>query len=151
MVSEPTLWSIECGSLAFLGAYGRAYELPTFQQGVNLLSGVRGEIEFIRDEFECMPAFLSVVDAKKENDQELKVWVKQVCDAAHGTKDVIDKFMLHLAHHHGNRFCGFLCEIPHFIKTIKAYHQIASKVQRIKSRSSIFPMDVRDTKIDMVY
>ncbi|GMQ04102.1 hypothetical protein CsSME_00049634 [Camellia sinensis var. sinensis] len=81
-----------------------------------------------------MSAFLSVADAKEENDQELKVWVKQVRDAAYGTEDVIDKFMLHLAHHHGNGFRGFLCKIPRFIKTLKAHHQIAFEVQGIKSR-----------------
>ncbi|KAL7211221.1 hypothetical protein ACSBR2_014156 [Camellia fascicularis] len=45
-----------------------------FQQEVNLLSGVRGEIEYIIDDFQGMSTFLSVVDAKEENDQELKVW-----------------------------------------------------------------------------
>ncbi|XP_028121410.1 disease resistance protein RPM1-like [Camellia sinensis] len=92
-----------------------------------------------------MSTFLGVADAKEENVQELKVWVKLVRNAAYGTEDVIDKFKLHLAHHHGNGFRGFLCKIPRFIKTLKAHHQIASEVLRIKSK------DVRDTKIDMVY
>ncbi|KAI7988119.1 Disease resistance protein PIK6-NP [Camellia lanceoleosa] len=99
------------------------------QQEVNLLSG--GEfIEYIRDDFERMSAFLSVADAKEENDQELKVWVKQVRDAAFGTEDVIDKFKLHLAHHHGNGFCGFLRKIPRFNKTLKAHHRIASPLHQ---------------------
>ncbi|KAL7188075.1 hypothetical protein ACSBR1_038012 [Camellia fascicularis] len=59
---------------------------------------------------------------------------QRVRDAAYGTEDVIDKFKLHLAHHHGNGFRGFLRKIPRFIKTLKAHHQIASEVLRIKSR-----------------
>ncbi|KAL7166718.1 hypothetical protein ACSBR2_037397 [Camellia fascicularis] len=107
---------------------------PFLQQEMNLLSGVRGEIEYIKDEFEHMSTFLTVAEAREENDQELKVWVKQVRDVAYGTEDVKEKFMLHLAHHHGNGFRGFLCKIPYFVKTLKARHQIASEVQRIKSK-----------------
>ncbi|KAL7188103.1 hypothetical protein ACSBR1_038040 [Camellia fascicularis] len=86
-----------------------------------------------------MSAFLSVAEAKEENDQELKVLVKQVCGSAYGIEDVTDKFMLYLAHHHGNGFHGFLCKIPHFIKTLKARHQIASEDQsRIDEREMIY-------------
>ncbi|THF94275.1 hypothetical protein TEA_023426 [Camellia sinensis var. sinensis] len=107
---------------------------PFLQQEMNLLSEVRGEIEYIKDEFEHMSTFLTVAEAKEENDKELKVWVKQVRDAAYGTEDVKEKFMLHIAHHRGNGFRGFLCKIPYFVKTLKARHQIASEVQRIKSK-----------------
>ncbi|CAL5421755.1 unnamed protein product [Camellia sinensis] len=106
-----------------------------FLQGkVNLLSGVWEEIEYVRDEFERMSAFLRVADSMEENDPELKVWVKQVRDAAYDTADVLDKFKLHLAHHHGDGFRGFICKISCSIKTLKARYQIAYEVQRIKKR-----------------
>ncbi|KAL7211218.1 hypothetical protein ACSBR2_014153 [Camellia fascicularis] len=63
------------------------------------------------DEFESMSAFLKVVDAKEETDLDLKVWVKQVRDAAHDTEDVLDKFRLHLVDHHGDGFGGFVLKI----------------------------------------
>ncbi|KAL7188040.1 hypothetical protein ACSBR1_037977 [Camellia fascicularis] len=44
-------------------------------------------MEDIRDEFERMSAFLRVADAKEESDPQLKVWVKQVRDAAYDTED----------------------------------------------------------------
>ncbi|KAI7997525.1 Disease resistance protein RPM1 [Camellia lanceoleosa] len=106
-----------------------------FLQGkVNLLSGVWEEIEYVRDEFERMSAFLRVADSMEENDPELKVWVKQVRDAAYDTADVLDKFKLHLAHHHGDGFRGFICKIICSVKTLKARYQIAYEVQRIKKR-----------------
>ncbi|KAL7170994.1 hypothetical protein ACSBR2_035786 [Camellia fascicularis] len=106
-----------------------------FLQGkVNLLSGVWEEIEYVRDEFERMSAFLRVADSMEENDPELKVWVKQVRDAAYDTADVLDKFKLHLAHHHGDGFRGFICKITCSVKTLKARYQIAYEVQRIKKR-----------------
>ncbi|CAL5441189.1 unnamed protein product [Camellia sinensis] len=110
-------------------------KLAPFLQGeVNLLSGVREAMEDIRDEFERMSAFLRVADAKEESDPQLKVWVKQVRDAAYETEDVLDKFKLHLAHHHGDGFGGFLRKVFYLAKTLKARHQIASEIQRIKSR-----------------
>ncbi|XP_028091847.1 disease resistance protein RPM1-like [Camellia sinensis] len=107
---------------------------PFLQEEVNLLSGVREAMEDIRDEFQRMSAFLRVADAMEERDPELKVWVKQVRDAAYDTEYVLDKFKLHLAQHHGDGFGGFLRKSFYFAKTLIARHQIASEIQRIKSR-----------------
>ncbi|KAL7188045.1 hypothetical protein ACSBR1_037982 [Camellia fascicularis] len=107
---------------------------PFLQGEVNLLCGVREAMEDIRDEFERMSAFLRVADAKEKSDPGLKVWVKQVRDAAYDTEDVLDKFKLHLAHHDGDGFGGFLRKVFYFAKTLIARHQIASEIQRIKSR-----------------
>ncbi|GMQ04099.1 hypothetical protein CsSME_00049631 [Camellia sinensis var. sinensis] len=108
---------------------------PFLQGEVNLLSGVREKMEDIRDEFERMSVFLKVADAKEEeSDLELKVWIKQVRDVAYDTEDVLDKFKLHLVHHRDNGFGGFLCKVFYFAKTLKARHQIASEIQRIKSK-----------------
>ncbi|KAL7188108.1 hypothetical protein ACSBR1_038045 [Camellia fascicularis] len=81
---------------------------PFLQGEVNLLSGVQEAMEDIRDEFERMSAFLRVADTTEEREPELKVWVKQVRDATYDTEDVLDKFKLHLAQHHGDGFSGFL-------------------------------------------
>ncbi|XP_028101135.1 putative disease resistance protein At1g50180 [Camellia sinensis] len=107
---------------------------PFLQQEANLLTGVRDEIQYIRDEFERMTAFLRVADAMEENDPELKVWVKQVREAAYDIGDVLELFMLRLGHHHGAGFRGFLRKVSCCIKTLIARHQIGSEVQRMKSR-----------------
>ncbi|KAI8533786.1 hypothetical protein RHMOL_Rhmol10G0036000 [Rhododendron molle] len=107
---------------------------PYLQEEVNLLTGVREEIEDIRDEFERMTNFLRVADAVEETSLELKVWVKQVREAAYDTADALDMYMLRLGHQHGAGFSGFLRKVSCFIKTLKARHHIASEVKRIKSR-----------------
>ncbi|GMP52535.1 hypothetical protein CsSME_00018307 [Camellia sinensis var. sinensis] len=111
---------------------------PFLQQEANLLTRVREEIQYIRDEFDSMSAFLRVADAMEENDPELKpklkVWVKQVREAAYDIGDVLDLFMLRLGHRHGHGFCGFLRKVSYFIKISIARHQIASEVQRMKSK-----------------
>ncbi|GFZ16607.1 hypothetical protein Acr_25g0010160 [Actinidia rufa] len=107
---------------------------PFLQEEVNLLTGVRDEIEYIRDEFERMTAFLRVADAMEERDPELKVWVKQVRESAYDIADALDMYMLRPGHHHGNGVRGFLRKVSCYIKTIKVRHQIAFEVKRIKSR-----------------
>ncbi|KAL7249325.1 hypothetical protein ACSBR1_011474 [Camellia fascicularis] len=107
---------------------------PYLQQEAHLLTGVQNEIEYIRDEFDRMMSFLRVTDAIEENDPELKVWVNQVHEAAYDIGDVLDLFMLRLGHRHGHGFCGFLHKVSYFIKASIARHQIASEVQRMKSK-----------------
>ncbi|XP_028070543.1 putative disease resistance protein At1g50180 [Camellia sinensis] len=107
---------------------------PFLQQEANLLTGVRDEIQYISDEFERMTAFLRVADAMEENDPELKVWVKQVQEAAYDIGDVLELFMLRLGHRHGAGFRGFLRKVSCCIKTLIARHQIGYEVQRMKSR-----------------
>ncbi|XP_057478397.1 disease resistance protein RPM1-like [Actinidia eriantha] len=104
------------------------------QEEVNLLTGARDDIEYIRGEFERMTAFLRVADAMDETDTGIAVWVKQVREAAYDAADALDMHMLRLGHHHGNGLRGFLCKVSCNIKTVKARHQIASEVKRIKSR-----------------
>ncbi|KAH7852396.1 hypothetical protein Vadar_024307 [Vaccinium darrowii] len=107
---------------------------PYLNEEMELLTGVRDEIEFIRGEFERMKNFLKVADAVEDRDPELELWVKQVREAAYETADVLDMYMLCLGHHHGVGLCGFLCKVFWFIKTLIPRHQIASEVKRIKSR-----------------
>ncbi|CAL5335725.1 unnamed protein product [Camellia sinensis] len=70
----------------------------------------------------------------EENNPELKVWVKQVREAAYDIEDVLELYMLRLGHRHGAGFRGFLRKVSCFLRTLKARHQIASEVQRMKSR-----------------
>ncbi|XP_028097486.1 disease resistance protein RPM1-like [Camellia sinensis] len=107
---------------------------PFLQQEANLLIGVQEEIEYIRDEFERMTAFLRVADAMEDNNPQLKVWVRQVREAAYDIGDVLELYMLRLGHRHGAGFRGSLRKVSCFIKTLKARHQIGSEVQRMKSR-----------------
>ncbi|KAE9445428.1 hypothetical protein C3L33_22674, partial [Rhododendron williamsianum] len=107
---------------------------PYLQQVVNLLTGVREEIEYIRAEFKRMTNFLRVADEVEERDLNLKVWVEQVREAAYDTADGLDMYMLRLGHQHGAGFRRYLRKVSCFIKTLKARHQIATEVKRIKFR-----------------
>ncbi|XP_058204017.1 disease resistance protein RPM1-like [Rhododendron vialii] len=109
---------------------------PYLQEEFNLLGGVREDIEYIRAEFERMTHFLRVADAIEDRDPKIKVWVKQVREAAYDTADALDMYMLRLRyrHHRSTGFRTFVHKVSFFIKTLKARHQIASEVKGIKSR-----------------
>ncbi|KAK2993704.1 hypothetical protein RJ640_027056 [Escallonia rubra] len=81
-----------------------------------------------------MRAFLSVADTKEESDPRLQVWIKQVRDVAYDAEDVLDEFILRLANNHRDGFFGSLDRITWCVKKIKARHQIASKIHRIRQR-----------------
>ncbi|KAE9448196.1 hypothetical protein C3L33_19902, partial [Rhododendron williamsianum] len=121
----------EAAVLGLLSNFG-----PYLREEFNLLSGVREDIEYIRAEFERMTHFLRVADAIEDRDLKIKVWVKQVREAAYDTADALDMYMLRLRsrHHQSTGFCAFLHKVSFFIKTLKARHQIASEVKGIKSR-----------------
>ncbi|XP_058204021.1 disease resistance protein RPM1-like [Rhododendron vialii] len=109
---------------------------PFLQEERNLLSGVREDIEYIRDEFERMTHFLRVADATEDRDPKIKIWVKQVREAAYDTADALDTYMLRLKsrHHQSTKIRTFIHKVSFFVKTLKARHQIASEVKGIKSR-----------------
>ncbi|KAK2993706.1 hypothetical protein RJ640_027058 [Escallonia rubra] len=81
-----------------------------------------------------MRAFLSVADAKEERDPLLQVWIKQVREVAYDTEDILDEFILRLANNNSDGFFGSLNRITWCVKKIKARHQIASKIHRIRPR-----------------
>ncbi|KAH7853103.1 hypothetical protein Vadar_033277 [Vaccinium darrowii] len=107
---------------------------PYLNKEMNMLTGVRDAIEYIKDEFERISHFLRVAETVEERDPTLKVLMKQVCEAAYDTADVLDLYMLRLGHHHGVGLRVFLSKVSCVMKTLKARHQIASEVKRIKSR-----------------
>ncbi|XP_058193676.1 disease resistance protein RPM1-like isoform X2 [Rhododendron vialii] len=108
---------------------------PDLREELNLLTGVQEDIEYIRAEFERMTHFLRVADAIEDRDPNLKVWVKQVREAAYDTADALDMYMLRLKHDdHSIGFRNFLPIVSFFIRTVYARNQIASEVKRIKSR-----------------
>ncbi|KAK3418331.1 hypothetical protein EUGRSUZ_H04285 [Eucalyptus grandis] len=104
------------------------------EQEVNLLKGVRGEIELIRDEFERMKAFLEHAESSKDNDPELKVWVKQVRDVAYDVEDILDEFTLNLARDHGDGVMRYLHKIKLSINNLKERRHLSSKITDIRKK-----------------
>ncbi|KAF8394135.1 hypothetical protein HHK36_020341 [Tetracentron sinense] len=108
--------------------------VPLLKQEVNLLRGVKQEVEYIRDELQSIQGFLRDADAREES-QEVKVWVKQVRDIVYDIEDTLDEFMLRLTQQclwHG--FLGFLYKTVNFVTCLKPHHHLATQIQAIKAK-----------------
>ncbi|XP_059439134.1 disease resistance protein RPM1-like [Corylus avellana] len=98
----------------------------------NLLKGVHQEVVDIKDELESIQSFLKDVD-KGDLQAGVKMWVKQVREAAYHIEDVIDEYVLHMAQRrHQQSFLAFLNKIGRLLKYIQPRHDIATKIQDIK-------------------
>ncbi|XP_062096565.1 putative disease resistance RPP13-like protein 3 isoform X2 [Humulus lupulus] len=101
---------------------------------VKLLSGVRDEVVFVKNELDRIRAFLRSADAKEDQDEEIKVWVKQVREVAYDAEDIIDDFLYRFEHTKRHGFYGYLCKMARGIKNLKARRRIASQLQSIERR-----------------
>ncbi|GMN19598.1 hypothetical protein TIFTF001_050945 [Ficus carica] len=102
-----------------------------------LLSRIREEVAFVKDELQSMKAFLPFlqkVDAVEDEDPEIRAWVKQVRELAYDTEDILDEFLYRFEHPPRPGFYGGLCQVARAIKTLKARRRIASELQTVKSR-----------------
>ncbi|XP_059438963.1 disease resistance protein RPM1-like isoform X2 [Corylus avellana] len=97
-----------------------------------LLTGVHREVVNIRDELESIQCFLKDAD-KRDLQDGVKTWVKQVREAAYHIEDVIDEYVFHMAQcRHQQGFIASLHKIGRLMKKLKPHHDIATKIQDIK-------------------
>ncbi|KAL5560154.1 hypothetical protein UlMin_036365 [Ulmus minor] len=104
------------------------------EKEANLLGGVRNEVAAARDELERIKAFLRTADASEDEDEEIKVWVKQVREVAYDAEDILDEFLYRFGAHQRPGFYGYLIKMARTIKTLKARRRIASELASIKTR-----------------
>ncbi|KAL5560142.1 hypothetical protein UlMin_036353 [Ulmus minor] len=104
------------------------------EKEANLLGGVRNEVAAAKDELERIKAFLRAADASEDEDEEIKVWVKQVREVAYDAEDILDEFLYRFGAHQRPGFYGYLIKMARKIKTLKARRRIASQLASIKTR-----------------
>ncbi|XVF83747.1 hypothetical protein PTKIN_Ptkin16aG0517200 [Pterospermum kingtungense] len=93
------------------------------------LSEVREEVERLQAELKRMQCFLKDVDHKQEQDERLRNRVAEIRDLAYDAEDVIDSFILKVAHQGG--FRGI---IKRFTSICTKPFHIGEQVKAIKSK-----------------
>ncbi|ERM97000.1 hypothetical protein AMTR_s00074p00193320 [Amborella trichopoda] len=90
---------------------------------LRLISGVRKDIIWLRDELKTMIAFLEDADRRKSKDALVQIWVEQVREVVYDTEDVLDEFMILEAR-----------KRKFFAKSLVIQHKVGVKIQEIKER-----------------
>ena len=105
-----------------------------------LLRDILEEVADIKDELETIQSFLKDADTRAATEDDLsegvKTWVKQVREVAFRIDVFMDEYLLHMAQHHPHRHLGFngiLQKSARLITMLKPQHEIANKVQKIKT------------------
>ncbi|CAI8596678.1 unnamed protein product [Vicia faba] len=104
--------------------------LPLLKEEAKLLRGIDKEFADIKDELECIQAFLKDADKRVSTIEGVKTWVKQVREAAFRIEDIIDDYMILVGQQPLHP--GFL-SLLHKVKTVIPRRRIASEIQDIKS------------------
>ncbi|CAD6252682.1 unnamed protein product [Miscanthus lutarioriparius] len=98
-----------------------------------LLGRVRGDVEFIKDEMECMNSLIMQLTEAQYRDHLVRPWMKQVVGLTRDCEGNVE----HYIHYVGSRPAddGHLRRALRFLRTIRARHHIASRIRELKIRA----------------
>ncbi|KAF7020005.1 unnamed protein product [Triticum aestivum] len=104
---------------------------------VQLLGGVRRDVQFIKDEMESMNGFLlHVAEAAEEDHHQVGAWMKQVAEVAYASQNSVDRYIQSIGA--GRRepgLLGYLRRLPKLVWTLPTRHRIANQIRELKIRS----------------
>uniref|UniRef100_A0A0E0QAU1 Uncharacterized protein n=1 Tax=Oryza rufipogon TaxID=4529 RepID=A0A0E0QAU1_ORYRU len=107
-------------------------------QEAQLLGGIRGELQHLKDELESMTAFLQDLSGRDECGKQVKIWKKHVREIAYDIEDCIDEFKHQLGDSSSAGGSGpvvFFRKATHILQTTRVRHQIAKQIQELKRRT----------------
>jgi hypothetical protein len=107
-------------------------------QEAQLLGGIRGELQYLKDELESMTAFLQDLAERNEHRKQVKICMKQVREIAYDVEDCIDEFKYHLGNgsHSSGGPVAFFCRTTYILLNTRVRHRIAKQIQELKMRTT---------------
>nr|XP_025877497.1 uncharacterized protein LOC112937010 [Oryza sativa Japonica Group] len=104
-----------------------------------LLGGVRGDVQFIKDEMESMQGFLlDAADAANNNSssQQVLAWQRQVREVAYDSQKCIDHYVQTVgASRPSAGLLGSVQWLPQLVMTLPSRQRTANKIKKLKARA----------------
>ncbi|XP_058114398.1 disease resistance protein RPM1-like [Magnolia sinica] len=103
-------------------------------QEVQLLSGVEGDVAWIKAELQSMKSFLKDADRRRERDAGVEAWIMQVRRLVFDAEDAVDEHMIQTEMHRRLRDGRMGCLVSHacFFRHVITKYQFSSRMQRIR-------------------
>ncbi|XP_045085403.1 disease resistance protein RGA5-like [Aegilops tauschii subsp. strangulata] len=101
-----------------------------------LLGGVRGDVQFIKDEMESMNGFLlDMADTGCQPNNQVRSWMRQVREVAYDSQNCIDRYVQTFgASRPTAGLLGTVRHVPQIMRTMPDRHRIAMQIRELKSR-----------------
>ncbi|CAN6342805.1 unnamed protein product [Urochloa humidicola] len=108
----------------------KLFKLLSFE--FNLFSGIRKEIEFLKNELIYMNSLLHKLANMEELDVQMHLWKNKVRELSYDIEDCIDIFMHHLGNN--DEKAGLVHEATKMLKKLWVCHQVSKQIQQLKNR-----------------
>ncbi|KAK3220689.1 hypothetical protein Dsin_014659 [Dipteronia sinensis] len=102
-------------------------------QKAEFLKGVHGQVGWLRDELQRIQCFLKDADAKQEEDQRVRNWVKDIRNAAYDAEDIVDTFVLKME---SRRRQGYIKRYVHIFKELLDLRKVGNEIEAFRARIS---------------
>uniref|UniRef100_A0A0D9XUV4 Uncharacterized protein n=1 Tax=Leersia perrieri TaxID=77586 RepID=A0A0D9XUV4_9ORYZ len=110
--------------------------LSVIRKEGELLAGVRGDVQFIRDEMESINGLLRHLAGSKEraSDHQVRAWIKQVMELAYDSNNCVERYA-------GTRprrrkgFVGRLRRVVRVPKSMWIRYRVATRIRQLKIRA----------------
>uniref|UniRef100_A0A0E0MHT0 Rx N-terminal domain-containing protein n=1 Tax=Oryza punctata TaxID=4537 RepID=A0A0E0MHT0_ORYPU len=107
-----------------------------------LLGGVRGDVEFIKDEMESMNGLLLHLTDAQYRDHQVRAWMRQIVGLTRDSGHNVELYLYYVGgatwssrDQAGGRILGYLRRTARFVRTIVVRHRVATRIRELKVRA----------------
>jgi hypothetical protein len=101
-----------------------------------LLGGIRGDVEFIKDEMECMNSLILQITEAQHRDHLVRAWMKQVVGLTRDCEGNVELYIHYIdGGPGGGGVLGYLRRVARVLRTVPVRHRIATRIQELKVRA----------------
>ncbi|XP_074556779.1 disease resistance protein Pik-2-like [Curcuma longa] len=104
------------------------------EEEASLLAGVEDDVRYIVAELKSIIAFLTNMSTRRNLNDRMQNWVREVREVAYDAEDSIDEFECHLRSTPYDELGakGLFMRFCHCLKSLKARHSVASELKKLK-------------------